>query len=94
MTSTSAIASLPGGDVGQQVEHAFERIVGVAGLPRREQEDLRVEALEGELELVRVAHLDDALEADVVGLLPAPLDVLGVLFERGGREQQGIRSAP
>src|SRR5262245_26550967 len=72
---------LAGGDVREQVEHALERVIGVTGLPGREQEDLRVEPFERELQLVRVAHFDDALEAEVMGLAPAALDVLGILLE-------------
>src|SRR4029450_1883376 len=43
---------LAGRDVREQVEHALEGIVGVAGPLRREQEDLRIEPFERELELI------------------------------------------
>ena len=55
---------LPGRHVREQLEHAVERLLVVLGLPWREQEDLRVDALEDELELLLVADVDHALEPE------------------------------
>ena len=65
-TATSAIASLPGGHVGEQLEHRVERVVVLVGALAAEQEDLGVEQLERELELLLVAHVDDELDRVVV----------------------------
>ena len=55
VTRRSAIASLPAGTSGEEVEHPLERVGALAVVARREQEDLRVEPLERGLELVRLA---------------------------------------
>src|SRR5256885_1424974 len=55
---------LPGRHVGKQLEHAVERVLVVLGLTRREEEDLRVDALEDDFELLLVADVDHALEAE------------------------------
>ena len=51
-------------DVGQQLEHPLVRGLIVVGVARREQEELRVDALERLLELFRVLDVDDRLEAE------------------------------
>ena len=61
--ASSAIASLPGRDVGQELEQALEVILAVVRLLGGEQEDLGVDELEHLFELVLVAHADHALEA-------------------------------
>src|SRR5262245_847712 len=54
---------LAGRDVGKQLECTCECIALV--IPGREQEDLGVDALQRELELVLVPHLDDAVEPEL-----------------------------
>ena len=61
-TATSAIASLPGGYVGEQLEHRVERVVVLVGALAAEQEDLGIEQLERELQLLLVANVDDELD--------------------------------
>src|SRR5262245_5087562 len=53
---------LAGRNVGEQPEDVVDRVL-LPGLPAGEQEDLRVDALEGDLELLVVRHVEHALEA-------------------------------
>src|SRR6184192_4244597 len=69
------------GDARQQVEHALERRVAVAA-PRREQEDLRVDALQRLLELLLVAHVDDAVESELDRAAVRVLEAAVLVLER------------
>ena len=80
---------LAGRHVEQQAEHVLER-VAVVGPVGREQEDLRVDPVERELELVLVAHLDDAVEPEVERLVVQPLEPVVVVLEARDDEQGGV----
>ena len=64
-TSTWAIASLPAGTSGSSSSTASSGSTSSSTSRAREQEDLRVEPLERQLELLLVAHVDDRLEVGV-----------------------------
>src|SRR4051812_30835119 len=79
---------LPRGDVEQQAEHVLE---GPLVVPRgREQEDLGVDAVERELELVLVVHLDDAVEPEVERLRVQVLEPAVVVVEPRDDEQRRV----
>ena len=54
----------PGRDIRQELERAAERVFLVV-FGTAEQEDLRIETLECQLELVLVAHLDHTVESEL-----------------------------
>ncbi len=82
---------LPGRDVGQQIERTAER-VAVVHLLSGQQEDLRVEPLQGELELVLVANCDDAVEPELEGLGVLAREPVAVLPRVLDGDEPGVRA--
>src|SRR5262249_31192794 len=60
---------LPGGDVWEQVEDAFEVVLVVLGVARGEQEDLRIDPLQRREDRFLVVHVGDDLQAERTGPL-------------------------
>jgi hypothetical protein len=56
---------LPGRHVGQQVEDPLDVVLVVLRIARREQEDLRVDALQGGGERILVVHVGDDFEPEL-----------------------------
>src|SRR5437764_13962735 len=59
------------GNVRQKLERATQSFLLVP-VPRRQEEDLRIESLQCELELLLVSHFDDAIEPELDGLRMSP----------------------
>src|SRR4029077_7017857 len=60
---------LPGRDVGQEVEDPLDVLLVVLGVPWREEEDLRVDAVERRRQRVVVVDVGDDLQAERAGAL-------------------------
>ena len=70
---------LPGRDVGQEVEDLLDVLLVVLGVARREEEDLRVDALERRLERIVVVDVGDDLQAERAGALVELLEIVLVV---------------
>jgi hypothetical protein len=79
---------LPCRKIGKQFERMLERI-GLVVVTDGEQDDLRIESLQRQLELLRIRHRDDEVEAGVG--LSTLADVLDRHDPRVGSGCQGIR---
>ena len=80
VSGRSAIASLPAGTAASRSSTTSSGVSSSLGLGRREQEDLRVDAVERLLELLLVAHLDGAVEPE--------LERCAVQLPRAGRRRR------
>lgn len=78
---------LAGRDVVEQFEHPVERLLLVGRLVGHEQQDLRVDVLQGALELVVVPDPDDVLEPQLVAPLHEPCK--DVVVVRGEHDRVG-----
>src|SRR5919197_818076 len=67
-------------------ERALEKRLAVVCVNAREEEDLRVDPLQRELQLVFVADLDNAVEAKLECATVEPLELAVVVLERRDRE--------
>src|SRR6185437_4906288 len=84
---------LAGRDRGEQLEHDVERGAILVGLDGRQQEDLRVDALERLLDLLLVAHLDGAVETERNRMLVQILEASVLVVQRVENEHDGVSRA-
>src|SRR5438128_9245754 len=80
---------LSGRHVGEQLERAGERALVVV-VPAGEEEDLRIEPLECELELFFVPNLDDAVQPEAQGLSLQALEPVTVLVQLVDDDQTSV----
>ena len=87
MSGRSAIASLPAGTAASRSSTTSSGVSSSSASRGREQEDLRVDAVERLLELLLVAHLDGAVEPELERAPVQLLEPAVVVVERVEDEQ-------